>query len=486
MAKRLYITAKCYIDTELHMVINGDQSMSFPPQTWDFMGVLIEKSGKIVSHEDIMKSITTKNGQVFLEKDKNNSRKHKGDAVATLGKVGLTKEEIDSFIVGVQGVGYGLRPYAEQIDLGPVIESYIGGPNHRDAQRAGELRDTVDLMLSQGLSGKMGRHSLMALALKGNTCAMFEIGELYYYGYVTANHQPDFYKAHEWYRKAADQNHPGAIWTLGYMIMINKYPTVPESEIDYMQAFAYFKRAYELGSYAALTDIGTLFEEGHLTNVDFEPTTDCANDDERAQRCYELADAMGYHYATNHLARLFERKGDMAQAVLFYEQSAQLIADGYTYNKLGLFYENGLGCERDPAKACAYYIRSVEDVLPNDVTGWCEFNAGRVYAGRIEGQPTYFIDFEKGLDLIYRSQEHLRLEDKDQPLCELLRILIDGEMDVLADRPKDIELLRLRVVTLIERYLTTVQSKNLTSCYQKARQVESLYNRMIEFRKTKN
>lgn len=87
-----------------------------------------------------------------------------------------------------------------------------------------QLLSIVDCMLYSGISGRMGREAIIALAKKKNMMACLELGELYYHGYVTRNHKPDYKTACEFYAQSG--RHPTALWTLGYCIMNNFWPVV--------------------------------------------------------------------------------------------------------------------------------------------------------------------------------------------------------------------------------------------------------------------
>lgn len=474
-----FITRTCYLDESTQSVVNGGQSAQLSTKQWYFLEKLTDKPDTPISHKDIAEYIAKRSGEESVWEDISYVRRHKMAIINIFRNVGL--EDAAEQIVFSDHKGNYIFHQLESEEITPTISKYLsvaGLPGR-------ELKLMVDLMLSQGVSGKMGRHTLMRLASEGNPFAMFEIGELYYYGYITANHESDFAGASVWYSRAAEKNHPGALWTLGYMMMNNIYPNVPENEIDYGAACTYLKRAWELGSVAALTSIGQLYEEGHFPEEESDLFPDCQSDLERAKLCYEQADAQEYHYATNRLARLYERAGQIERAVHCYERSAAMIADGYVYNKLGLFYERGLGCERDPAKACAYYIKAVEGVLPNDVTGWGEFNAGRVYAGRIQSQPARYYDLEKGVQLIYQSLEHLPPADQDQPLCELLQLLIDFDLSLTGQRPRDLEMLRARVSALTKRYMASIDAFGREDLYAKAQRVRDLYDEMVQLKESK-
>lgn len=289
-----------------------------------------------------------------------------------------------------------------------------------------ETSELIDLMLNKGFSGKMGRHTLLSMAMGGNPCAMFEIGEMCYYGYLSENGNPDYPSAYTWYLKAGQKRHPAALWTLGYMEMNGIYnPDGQDRPINYERVYDFLTRAKNLGSPAAMTSIGQLWEEGHIpadgysSSGAFRPASST-----HAIEMYSQADRLGYHYATNRLAKAAEEYGDHKRAFSLFYRVAQMIADGYTYNKLGLMYENGIGCKRDPEEACRYYLMSVDNVFPDDITPWGMFNAGRVCCGRIPGQSSLLNNPYKGFTLMLKALDKLKIDQHGQIIAELLAVFI--------------------------------------------------------------
>lgn len=471
------VTETCYIDTDKKAVFNGENKENLSPKVVALIERMVMNRERPVTNSELAEYMAKKENSVYVASaDDSNVRRIIYQAIGKLVKVGISKDQSKKIIEWCPGNGYAIHALSVSTEISS--ESYafllnVGVPGD-------DLKDLIDLMLSQGFSGKMGRHSLMTLANNGNACAMFEVGEMFYYGYITANHQPNYEEACKWYEKAAESNHPGALWTIGYMIMNNIYPHVPEKEIDYRKAFDYINRAQKLGSPAALTSIGQMYEEGHFPDLKSKDGSKCLPVDMgKAEEYYKAADAQNYHYATNRLARYYERKGNYEQALNMYERSAAMIADGYTYNKLGLMCEKGIGCLPNPSKACEYYVMSVEGVFQNDVTGWGRYNAGRVYAGRISAQPMHYIDMNKGVDLICQSMELLSMTEWDQPLCELLKILIDCDMSLMPQQIRDIEMLRLRVSRNVETYLQALRENVQYS--MNVERVNELYATMSQY-----
>ena len=357
-------------------------------------------------------------------------------------------------------------------------ESDVMSENKGELYMDHDLMEIVEHLMYQGLSGRMGREQLFALANGGNPYAAYEIGELYFHGYITRNHKPDIIKACEWYEKA--QNHPGALWTLGYCILNNFYPHVPENEIDYQTALNYFKKAQSIetpfgGSPEALTSIGQMWEEGCYPAEDFAQTRHCLpSDPKKAFEYYCRADALGYHYATNRIALRHEKAGRFKEAFEYYARSAEMVDDGYVLNKLGQFFEYGKGCEKNISKACEYYVKAVEEVLEDDVTAWGLFNAGRVYACRIPNQPEKYFNLNRAFELFVEAFERIKLEEKHLVLHELLDILLAANTSSLANR----ELNRWKddVRDLSEIYLREMREHSIN---EDSENVESIQRRML-------
>lgn len=310
--------------------------------------------------------------------------------------------------------------YRREVKIGPEAAGMLRNVKMTEK----EYSDIVDCLLCKGMSGRMGRHTLMALAEDGNPMAAFEIGELYYYGYITdygPNDQRGKLEARKWYLRAADRGIPAANWTLAYMIVRQQVPNEgPNGLPDYEEALRRLKAA---GSSCApaLTTIGQLWQEGHIPADDFAVTGRFRQADEKkALALYEQAANMGYHYAVNRLAKHYHDRKEYKAALRHWEWSAELVRDSYALNMLGQYYEKGLGCEPDMERACRYYMSSVDDTLPGDRTAWARVNAGRVLTGRLDTYHTGRRDLERAADLLMSAMPDLKLPDQFLPLYAIM------------------------------------------------------------------
>ena len=441
---------------------------------WKFLKCLIEHPEVPVSLDNISKYIYGDSDDHY----KTQIRKCKTDIKKYFCKVGLRANEVDDIFQTRRGHGYIFHPHTESI---PVSMDAIDVLKQVDISRK-ELPEMVECMIYQGISGNMGRHTLMKMAKNNNAWAMFEIGELHYYGYCTENHMPDYQAAFSWYSRAAEKNHLGALWTMGYMIIRRFYPSVPEEYIDYGKALQYFMKAENItrstgGFPAALTSIGELWYEGHYPCADFDPTDPNKRRFEKrdialAIEYYKKADSQGYHYATNRLALHYENNGRVKEAYDMYLRSSTLVADGYTYNKLGRMLEHGQGHARDISLACEYYIKSVEDVMEDDVTPWGLFNAGRVYANAIPAQPARYLNLKHAFELFHRSMFKLPTHQHEQMLEQMMEIILFGDMSSLT--PQEIEELSFKIKLKAEKFLHDAHASDDPHKFRKVVKIEQL------------
>ena len=421
MIERVSLSESCFVDVGAHQVVNSlnrSVVIDIPNQPWLFFSLLLENSHNIVPYTAFLAAFGFDPNERGVVRRISNI---KSKLISCFKQAGLDDNEAKKLIIQ-RGNGYRLSLPKMAMSIESTSSLFLTEVDISSAEAA----SLVDLMLNKGFSGKMGRHTLLQMAREGNACAMFEVGEMYFYGFAVEGGAPDYSQAYNWYLQAADKHHPAALWTLGYMEINGIYnPDGNNKPINYARAYQYLTLAEKLGSPAAMTSIGQLWEEGHIPANDYSESGKFVEADiSLALSYYQHADRLGYHYATNRLARYYELNGDYGHAFQLYLRSSAAIADGYTYNKLGQFYENGFGCKRDITLACQYYKLSAESVLPNDVTPWGLFNAGRMYCGRIPGQSGEVCNWSKGLDYLFRALDLLETHKQGKIIIEIYEILI--------------------------------------------------------------
>lgn len=458
---RFYITETCYWLSKRYVLVNNDKQS----------GKLSELPRKLM--ECLMKHPEVKIVYATIYNEVWGDPHHDPSAVAQVllrlkkyfKNIGVDDQELSDVFQTLRGEGILFIPH-RPITPPPTTGEKLQKIGIKDS----DFDEFVDCMLYRGISGRMGREAIVAMAKKGNCLAALELGELYYHGYVTRNHMPDYKTACEYYKQAGQ--HPTALWTLGYCIMNNYHPVVDEDKVDYLAARDYLMSAIEAKtesgvSAAAYTSLGQLWEEGHYPADDFATTHRCLPADmNQALAYYELADAQGYHYATNRLGRHYERKSAhlagksnlKVKAFDYFQRSIGLVVDGYALNKLGYYYETGFGCEVNPDKACECYMRGVDEVLEDDITGWNFFNAGRVCANRIKNQPQWYYDLPRAFDLFVEALRKLPVKDHGKVLIEMMEILSFD--DVTALDPAVVKRKKYEMQYRVNLYLDEVEKSD--------------------------
>jgi TPR repeat protein len=114
---------------------------------------------------------------------------------------------------------------------------------------------------------------------------------------------------------------------------------------DYAEALKWYRMAAEQGDAEALTSVGWFYQNGW----------GAPQDDAEAFRWYNKAADKDYAPAMTNLASLYEKgKGtprDFAAALKWYQAAWEHGADKWAAYRLGQFYENGWGVEKDAAVA---------------------------------------------------------------------------------------------------------------------------------------
>lgn len=316
--------------------------------------------------------------------------------------------------------------------------------------RHSHINEFLNIALTEGVFGRMGTHSLLALSQRENDknpIAIFEIGDRYYDGFGGKGR--DLQKAYEFYRDAANMNHAVAIWSCGYMLM-NKPNDIQEkfsSDAERLQAArAYFERGAQMGSPACINSIGQLYLRGQT--VDAKGRIEKRNLKKAEEYLLKSIDK-GYFYSHNALGQVYElmaqeasqpavRDKYLRQAFGQYEQAAKY-SDGYSRNKIGQFWENGQAfegenrCDRSNQKAAEIYKSVMKEVLEADRTPWNYVNAARVYAGKLipcNEKP----NIRKAVQYYERACSMLGPEHYGKILPDLLMCLLRSEATLNEDQ----------------------------------------------------
>lgn len=110
--------------------------------------------------------------------------------------------------------------------------------------------------------------NLLAEAEKGNIVAIYALGETYRYGSrysATYKGEPDYQKAYEYFKKAADYGYPWASWELARMCSVNELddPDGAEEKRWYEKAFKDFKFYADNGNAEAMAKLADFYHGLH-------------------------------------------------------------------------------------------------------------------------------------------------------------------------------------------------------------------------------
>ena len=174
------------------------------------------------------------------------------------------------------------------------------------------------------------------------------------------------------------------------------------SNNDIILANEYLDKAISLNSVSALNTKGLCFLNGW--------NKDNIIDVDKAKTYFEKAAKEKYIYAYNNLGRIYEAKKDYKKALEFFLISANE-EESWACNKVGLYYYNGLGTEKD-IESSYYYFNLGANAPINNRNNWNIYNL--VVLFYLKGNTTLGIkkDIDKSISLL----ENLNNFDKAQEL----------------------------------------------------------------------
>ena len=258
-----------------------------------------------------------------------------------------------------------------------------------------ELEQFIKVQLNDGINYT---YSIKKLAKEGNPYASFELGDLEYTGMMTGH--PRYIKAYEYFKVAAEKNHPRANWLIAKMLLQGQIGS--QTNEDYEKAYNYLKNAESLGSIAATNTLGIIY----LNAIGKEKDID------KAIGYFEKAASENYVYAYNNLGKIAEENKDYEKAFKYYSFSADL-EESWASNKLGEWYRKGIYVKKDMKKAYEYYKQALE--VPKSILNyWAYFNLAKYFylEGSYEAATEKNVEkaieyFENTLPLIDASYEEL-------------------------------------------------------------------------------
>lgn len=239
-----------------------------------------------------------------------------------------------------------------------VIENNLNNTNIS----VNDVESFIQLQLNSGIWSIRG---LNELANQKNPFACFEMASLEFYGIISG--KPRYDKAYEYYKIASDNNHPIALWAIGYLFYNGYIGT--KSDDDLVKAYEYFLESKKLKCSNAYNSLGLIYLNGNVPNINKDKTL--------ALELFKQSADLGNIYANNNLGKLAEENKEYKTAYNYYLISANS-GDSWALNKLGEFYRLGIYVEKDLKKAYDYYLKSSE-CSRFSLCNWSKYNLAKYF-----------------------------------------------------------------------------------------------------------
>jgi TPR repeat protein len=306
--------------------------------------------------------------------------------------------------------------YEEEVKV-EIMENILSDTNIS----ANDLKEYLNIKLAEEINFNM---NLKKLANKGNAYACYELGleEMngLYEGY------PRYNIALQYFKEAANSNHAGSYYVISKLYLQGLVGT--NSKEDYEYAYKNATKAMELGSIAAINEIGLFYLNGY---------TPVKKDINKAIEYFEEAASKNYSYAYNNLGKIYEDRNDLDKAYEYYQKSYEL-DNSWAANKLGE-RERKLGNYKEAFK---YYSDSI-NVPINNVCNYAYYNLAKYYY--LNGNPYAYIDkdINKAIEYFENAAEFNILDAE----LELLNIYAHK---YVKNKQEDVYFKLKRIVNLIE------------------------------------
>lgn len=269
--------------------------------------------------------------------------------------------------------------------------------------------------------------------------------------------EKDEQKAIECYQRAAQMNEITAMYNLGYCYYVGI-----GTPRNYDMAFVWFTKASNLGSSQAALLLGKCYEKGYGTEVDIahaikiyekiaedgtdngeadfllasiydgESESGLVEDQKKAFHHFEKAYFRGWLPAVRYLARCYELGIGVRQnkKKAFSILNSCIMDNGTSYNVLqlyelflGVYYEYGIGVDKDPHKAVEIYRKHLlsED---EDIVSFARWYLGVCYyhGDGVSCDKEKALEFFYGSDLPIANVYIKAIVEKDASACYGLNI----------------------------------------------------------------
>lgn len=203
--------------------------------------------------------------------------------------------------------------------------------------------------------------STLKLAESGDEKSMYEIANMYFYGFTNENGQSsrDFSKAYVWFKRLSDSNSTYGVFAASMLGKMHYRGVVPKEKQSFAKSFKFHKKAALGGSEYSKQQCAFMLSMGMGCEFDYD----------EAERQYLAAVQHGDNVAISGLAKFYIQYGEFKKAEKLYKD----IVDTYPVAayELGCLYMKGLlSDDRSPDcfKAAFYFQHAVN-------TGNCDIDA---------------------------------------------------------------------------------------------------------------
>jgi TPR repeat protein len=318
--------------------------------------------------------------------------------------------------------------YEEEIKV-EIMENILSDTNIS----ANDLKEYLNIKLAEEINFNM---NLKKLANEGNAYACYELGLEEMKGLFAG--YPRYNIALQYFQEAANSNHAGSYYVISKIYSQGLVGT--KSKEDYEFAFNNATKAKELGSIAAINEIGLFYLNG------YNPVKKDIN---KAIEYFEEAASKSYSYAYNNLGKIYEDKCEIDKAYDYYQKSYEL-DNSWAANKLGE-RERKQGNYKEAFK---YYSDAINVPIDN-VCNYAYYNLAKYYY--LNGNPYVYID--KDINKAIEYFEHAADFNILDAEIELLNIYASM---YIKNKQEDIFIKLKRIVYMIEnnkKYTTELKDK---------------------------
>ncbi len=275
------------------------------------------------------------------------------DLLKTQPDLPQVKQTVEEFLAATRERWQSLTP-GQIAAMGEPLEA-AAGMDFVDAQLLlGELLRETD--------PKDALKWTLAAANNGNTDAMVLSGLMLSNG--LGSDKPNLPEAANWFRRAADQGDPRAMFALGECYLLSNGVTR-----DPVKAMEWLHKAAELNDVQALNKLGDIYAKG--------PPGIARQDLKKAFENFSAAKDLGHPAAFGNLGALFMTAPagmkDEKLAVEIFQQGIEK-GDPRSMYFYAVCLEDGMGeLRKDKAAAQTWYIKAAEAGVPK-AAEWCKTN----------------------------------------------------------------------------------------------------------------